>query len=88
MRQLQPVIWMKGTCLSPQHLQSQDRFIEDSLRFRVESLAANAWGFLKVRVDQEALGAGVFAVTEASGIFPAGLLFDFPASGAIRMNAM
>jgi type VI secretion system protein ImpJ len=82
MRQLQPVIWMKGTFLSPQHLQAQDRFVEDSLRFRLESLASNPWGFLNVRIDQEALAAGVFALPEASGIFPDGLLFDFPTSEA------
>jgi len=29
-------------------------------------------------VDQEALASGVFAVTDASGIFPDGLLFDIP----------
>jgi type VI secretion system protein ImpJ len=82
MRQLQPVIWMKGTFLSPQHLQSQDRFIEDSLQFRLESLATNPRGFLKLQVDQEALAAGVFSLPEASGIFPDGMLFDFPGADA------
>lgn len=66
--------------LAPQHLQTQDRFIESSLRFRVESLIANPWGFLKLEVKHEALAAGEFALSEASGIFPDGLLFDFPAS--------
>ena len=28
MKSLQPVIWMKGTLLSPQYLQTQDRFLE------------------------------------------------------------
>ena len=82
MRQLQPVIWMKGTALSPQHLQSQDRFIEDSLQFRLESLSANPWGFLSLQIDQEALAEGVFSLSGASGVFPDGLLFDFPASEA------
>jgi type VI secretion system protein ImpJ len=80
MNQLQPVIWMKGTILAPQHLQAQDRFIESSLRFRMESLISNPWGFLKLEVKHEALAAGEFALSEASGIFPDGLLFDFPAS--------
>jgi len=80
MRQLQPVIWMKGTLLTPQHLQAQDRFVESSLQFRLETLASNPWGFLKLQVKQEALAAGEFAIAEASGIFPDGLLFDFPAS--------
>ncbi len=80
MRQLQPVIWTKGTLLSPQYLQTQDRFIENTLQFRVQSLTSNPWGFLKLQIDQEALAAGEFAIASASGIFPDGLLFDFPVS--------
>jgi type VI secretion system protein ImpJ len=80
MNRLQPVIWTKGTFLAPQHLQSQDRFLESSLRFRVESLISNPWGLLKLQIQQEALAAGEFALSEASGIFPDGLLFDFPTS--------
>ena len=82
MRQLQPVIWMKGTFLSPQHLQAQDRFIEDSLRFRLESLSANPWGFLTPASIRRPSRHGVFGLPEASGIFPDGLLFDFPSSDA------
>ena len=80
MKQLQPVIWTKGTLLGPQHLQTQDRFIESSLKFRVQSLISNPWGFRTLQVNQEALAGGEFALSEASGIFPDGLLFDFPAS--------
>jgi type VI secretion system protein ImpJ len=80
MSQLQPVIWMKGTLLSPQHLQVQDRFIESSLQFRLESLTSNPWGFLKLRVKQESLAGGEFGLSEASGIFPDGLMFDLPGS--------
>jgi type VI secretion system protein ImpJ len=80
MNQLQPVIWTKGTVLAPQHLQTQDRFIESSLRVRVQSLLSNPWGFLKLKINQEAMAAGEFALAEASGIFPDGLLFDFPGS--------
>ena len=48
--------------------------------FRVQSLTSNPWGFLKLQIDQEALAAGEFAIASASGIFPDGLLFDFPVS--------
>jgi type VI secretion system protein ImpJ len=80
MRQLQPVIWMKGTYLSPQYLQTQDRFIENALRFQLEALNFRPWGFSQFRVDYEALAAGNFALSQASGIFPDGLLFDIPVS--------
>ena len=83
MRQLQPVLWTKGTLLSPQHLQTQDRFLEDLLRFRVDTLSYCAWGFRQLRLDHDALAAGSFGITAAEGIFPDGLLFDMPESDPV-----
>lgn len=83
MRQLQPVLWTKGVLLSPQHLQMQDRYLEDLLSFRLGALAFRPWGFHALEIDREALGGGAFAVTAASGIMPDGLLFDAPASDAV-----
>jgi type VI secretion system protein ImpJ len=80
MKQLQPVIWMKGTFLSPQHLQTQDRFLESALQFQLESLSFQPWGFQSLAINQEALGAGTFALASASGLFPDGLVFDIPNS--------
>jgi type VI secretion system protein ImpJ len=82
MRRLEPVIWTKGTFLSPQHLQIQDRFLENLLRFQLDSLVFRGWGFRSLQIDQEALAGGTFAVAAAAGIFPDGLLFDIPASDA------
>ena len=78
MRQLQPVLWTKGTLLTPQHMQLQDRFIEDTLRFRLESLSFCPWGFRELRIDREALASGLFLIEAASGVFPDGLLFSVP----------
>jgi type VI secretion system protein ImpJ len=78
MTRLQPVIWKKGTLLSPQHLQTQDRFLEDTLRFQTGALAFCPWGFQRLQINQEALATGYFAIAEAAGIFPDGLLFDIP----------
>jgi len=78
MKQLQPVIWTKGTFLTPQHLQTQDRFIEDTLNFRLQALKFCAWGFNELIINQEMLGEGQFVVSRAAGIFPDGLLFDVP----------
>jgi type VI secretion system protein ImpJ len=80
MRRLQPVVWTKGTVLTPQHLQAQDRFIESSLQFRLEALSFKPWGFSSLTLDQEALAAGQFAVAHASGMFQDGLTFDIPGS--------
>lgn len=80
MKRLEPVIWSKGTFLLPQHLQSQDRFLEDLLHFQLDALVFRPWGFQRLLVDQEALAAGLFSISEANGIFPDGLLFDVPNS--------
>jgi type VI secretion system protein ImpJ len=82
MRQLQPVLWTKGVLLSPQHLQTQDRFLEDSLHFQLSSLAFAPWGFARVAFDREALAGGTLAITEASGLLPDGLAFDMPNADA------
>ncbi|MEK7751794.1 MAG: type VI secretion system baseplate subunit TssK, partial [Acidobacteriota bacterium] len=80
MRRLQPVIWMKGTFLNPQYLQSQDLYLENTLQFHLGSLSYAPWGFQQLRVDHEALAAGYFSLAQASGIFSDGLLFDIPNS--------
>jgi type VI secretion system protein ImpJ len=82
MKRLQPVIWTKGTFLSPQHLQIQDRFLENLLQFQLESLSFRPWGFASLSISQEALAGGLFGISSASGILPDGLLFDIPASDA------
>jgi type VI secretion system protein ImpJ len=80
MRQLQSVIWSKGTFLSPQHLQAQERFVEDSARFYLDSLNPKCWGFNDLQIDAKALSEGMLSVTRAIGIFPDALTFDLPIS--------
>jgi type VI secretion system protein ImpJ len=85
MKRLEPVIWAKGTFLTPQHLQLQDRFLENMLQFHLDALAFRPWGFRQLQVNQELLAAGTFALSSASGIFPDGLLFDIPNSDPAPM---
>lgn len=80
MRQLQPVIWAKGTFLTPQHLQLQDRFIESVLDFKLGALRFCPWGFADVQIDREALATGNLALPRAVGLFPDGLAFEIPDS--------
>ncbi len=82
MKRLQPVIWSKGTFLTPQHLQIQDRFVESTLQFRLDALNFRPWGLLTLQIDQEALAGGNLALARASGIFPDGLVFEIPDSDA------
>ncbi|PYP91733.1 MAG: type VI secretion system baseplate subunit TssK [Candidatus Angelobacter sp. Gp1-AA117] len=78
MRHLQPVYWAKGTFLAPQHLQIQDRYIENLLHFQMDAVTEYLWGFAKLEIDREKLRNGEFCVVEARGILPDGLLFDIP----------
>ena len=77
---MQPVLWTKGVLLSPQHFQTQDRFLEDLLEFQLSALTFCPWGFHRLEIDREALASGSFGLSAASGILPDGLMFDMPAS--------
>jgi type VI secretion system protein ImpJ len=59
-------------------LQVQDRFLEDTLTFRLQALRFCPWGFRELTLNQAALADGQLMVSSASGIFPHGLLFDVP----------
>jgi type VI secretion system protein ImpJ len=76
MRQLQKVLWTKGVLLNPQHLQTQDRYLETLLAFRVSALTAYPWGFSRLEFDREALAGGVLNLVRATGLMPDGLVFD------------
>ncbi len=83
MPKLLPVVWSKGVFLSPQHLQSQDRYFEDLMRFQMGAISFKGWGFARLHVDGVALAEGALAVIAASGVFPDNLSFDIPeADGA------
>jgi len=83
MTQLQPVLWTKGVLLDPQHLQAQDRYFESLLHARIGAATFRPWGFKRLSLDLDALGAGTVAVLDAAGLFPDGLPFDIPgADGA------
>lgn len=82
MRQMQKVLWQKGVLLSPQHLQTQDRFLEDLIGFQLSSLAFCPWGFARLELDREALAGGTLAISAAAGLMPDGLPFDIPLADA------
>jgi type VI secretion system protein ImpJ len=79
MKQLQKVLWTKGVLLNPQHLQAQDRYLENLLEFRLSALAFCPWGFSRLAIDREALAGGLFALDAAAGLFADGTVFDLGA---------
>ena len=73
------VIWSEGMFLKPHHFQQQDRFIENVVDHRVRVCLSNGWGFSKLDIDKDLLKQGKICINEATGIFPDGTCFDFPA---------
>jgi type VI secretion system protein ImpJ len=79
---MQKVLWSKGVLLSPQHLQMQDRFVEETIGFQLSALSFYPWGYSAVEIDREALAGGLFSLRSASGLFPDGMPFEIPRSDA------
>lgn len=80
MKFLSRVVWSEGMHLSPQHFQMQSRYFEDTLWFLIGSLRNHPWGLMSLSLDPDAIRNGLAVVRHASGIFPDGLVFEFPDS--------
>lgn len=72
------VVWSEGMFLQPQHFQQHDRYLENTINGRVAGLAMYGWGFVRLKVDEQLLTLGKFALTECSGVFPDGTPFNLP----------
>ncbi len=78
MKKLQRVVWSKGMFLTPQHFQTQEEYLEDSLHFRFAASNFANWGVLSLGLDEEALTNGIFRLRFCKGVLPDGLLFHMP----------
>jgi len=73
------VLWSEGLFLQPQHFQQHDRYLEHVIDAKSSVGTPAAWGVQRLRIDEELLAFGKFAVTEVAGILPDGTPFDAPA---------
>jgi type VI secretion system protein ImpJ len=71
--------------LQPQHFQQHDRYLERLVESRVGPTAPQTWGFVRLALDESALKIGKLALSLASGIFPDGTPFDFPATQEVPL---
>lgn len=72
------VVWSEGMFLHPQHFQQQDKYYHHTLQELHWQSSAFGWGFSELRLDQDLLRQGKFAVTRARGILPDGSCFSVP----------
>ena len=82
MKNLRRVVWSRGMFLTPQHFQTNDNFVEDSLQFRFNASNFANWGVVDLAIDQEALVNGLFTVHHCRGVLPDGVVFSIPESDA------
>ncbi len=67
MKNLRRVVWSRGMFLTPQHFQTLDRFLDDSLQFRFTASSFANWGVVDLGIDQESLTNGLFTVAQLPG---------------------
>jgi type VI secretion system protein ImpJ len=72
---LDSVLWTKGTLLTPQHLQAQDRYFDELVQSQVGALHQLPWGLTDLEIDRDALRGGNMSVRRVGGRFNDGLLF-------------
>lgn len=77
------VVWAEGMALDPHHLQQWDRHHRSTLHARLRSLSPYGWGLTALKVDEERLANGEFALLRCAGILPDGLPFDLPETGPL-----
>ncbi|PRQ01981.1 type VI secretion system baseplate subunit TssK [Enhygromyxa salina] len=66
------VIWREGMLISPQHLQQQELFEEQTLHERLAASTPLSWGVQAVEFDAGALKSGRLELTRFDGVMPDG----------------
>ncbi len=72
MTEIDKVVWSEGMFLRPQHFQQHDRYIENRIQERCANLCPYAWGLTELKIDEDLLSLGKFALTACRGILPDG----------------
>ncbi|AKJ28549.1 type VI secretion system baseplate subunit TssK [Caldimonas brevitalea] len=73
------LLWGEGLFLRPQHFQRQDAYHEWRLAQFARVLHPYAWGVRHLKLDNDALQAGVLRLLELQVVFPDGELYSAPA---------
>lgn len=68
--------------MAPQHLQQQDRFVEELVSTRFSCLNKDFWGLIRVSFDDRSLAQGTVTLEAFEGIMPDGLPLDIEGSSA------
>jgi type VI secretion system protein ImpJ len=72
------VLWTEGLFLRPQHLQQQERYLENLVDRRARAQLPWGWGFETLELDESALSMGKISIRSAAGVLPDGTVFSCP----------
>jgi len=70
------MIWCEGMLLQPHHFQQHDRYLENLIHCKTTRLNPHLWGFRQLQINKEDLMIGRITLSECSGIFPDGTIFN------------
>jgi len=74
------VQWSEGMLLSPQHLQQNDVYWQEQLRYRSALIAPDGWGLAALEYDAAALQEGRLRIVRLEALMPDGTPVVFPGS--------
>ena len=69
------VAWSQGMFVQPQHFQQHTRYVEDLVRSRCNGITPYDWGVHHIKLDNELLAQGKFAIESCAGRFDDGTPF-------------
>ena len=81
---LNPVAWMEGMFLRPQHLQQSDLSSEARLRYHLHALNPFHWGVRDVAFDEEALAENRIVITRLEAVLRDGSLVKVPGNARLE----
>ena len=78
MDHLQKVLWSEGMFLTPHHFQQWDRYYDRLLQVRMRSIQALDWGVCDLKINEDGVANGQFALAKCAAVMPDGLAVDIP----------
>lgn len=70
--------------LRPQHLQHQDLFAEERLRYHLHAVDPFHWGVRELEIDEEALSDNQFSILRLDAVLPGGTILRHPGNAVVE----
>ncbi len=81
---LNPVAWTEGMFLRPQHLQHQELFAAERLRYHLDALDPFHWGVRELELDEEALSDHQIVILRLDAVLPGGAILRHPGNAFVE----